>query len=84
MAAQQEVSRALLAEKVGRTIPVLIDEVDAEGAIGRSMWDAPEIDGSVLLNGERGVRPGDIVRVQVTASDEVDLWGEVVLRKSQA
>ena len=51
MAAQQEVSRALMAAKVGRTIDVIIDEVDDEGAIGRSQWDAPEIDGSVFLNG---------------------------------
>ena len=78
MAAQQEVSRALLAEKAGRTIPVLIDEVDGEGAIGRSQWDAPEIDGSVFLNGEAGVKAGDIVCVQVTESDETDLWGEVM------
>ena len=61
MAAQQEVSRALLAAKVGRTIDVIIDEVDEEGAIGRSKWDAPEIDGSVFLNGATGLAPGDIV-----------------------
>ena len=51
MAAQQEVSRELMAAKVGRTIDVIIDEVDEEGAVGRSQWDAPEIDGSVFLNG---------------------------------
>jgi ribosomal protein S12 methylthiotransferase len=77
MAAQQEVSRELLAEKVGRTIDVLIDEVDEDGAIGRSQWDAPEIDGSVFLNGEGGVKAGDVVRVRVTEADECDLWGEV-------
>lgn len=78
MAAQQEVSRSLLAEKVARTIRVLIDEVDGEGAIGRSRWDAPEIDGSVFLNGVTTVKPGDIVSVRVTESDETDLWGDVV------
>jgi ribosomal protein S12 methylthiotransferase len=76
MAAQQEVSRALLSEKVGRTVSVLIDEADDEGAIGRSQWDAPEIDGSVFLNGEAGLRAGDIVSVRITESDETDLWGE--------
>jgi ribosomal protein S12 methylthiotransferase len=76
MAAQQKVSASLLAEKVGRTISVLIDEVDAEGAIGRSRWDAPEIDGSVFLNGETDVSPGDIVSVKVLHADETDLWGE--------
>ena len=78
MAVQQDISRDLLAQKVGRTIDVVIDEVDAEGAIGRSKWDAPEIDGSVFLNGESGVKAGDIVPVRVLHADEYDLWGERV------
>src|SRR5690606_40555618 len=78
MAAQQEISRDLLREKKGRTIDVLIDEVDEEGAIGRSPWDAPEIDGSVFLNGETRVKPGDIVRAKVVEADEYDLWAELI------
>ncbi len=78
MAAQQEVSRALLAEKIGKTIDVIIDEVDEEGAIGRSRWDAPEIDGAVFLNGDSTSQPGEIVKVRVTHSDEHDLWAEQV------
>jgi len=78
MAAQQEISRDLMREKKGRTIEVLIDEVDEEGAIGRSPWDAPEIDGSVFLNGETRVKPGDIVRAKVVEADEYDLWAELV------
>ncbi|MGQ0674364.1 MAG: 30S ribosomal protein S12 methylthiotransferase RimO [Hyphomicrobium sp.] len=77
MAAQQEVSRELLAEKVGRTIPVLIDEVDGEGAIGRSPWDAPEIDGSVFLNGETALKAGEMVEAHITDSDETDLWAGI-------
>ncbi|VEA08221.1 Ribosomal protein S12p Asp88 methylthio transferase [Salmonella enterica subsp. enterica serovar Sanjuan] len=50
---------------MGREILVIVDEVDEEGAIGRSMADAPEIDGAVYLNGETNVKPGDIVRVKV-------------------
>jgi len=76
MAAQQEVSRELMAAKVGRTIDVIIDEVDAEGAIGRSQWDAPEIDGSVFLNGATGLSPGDLVKARVSNADEYDLWAE--------
>jgi ribosomal protein S12 methylthiotransferase len=77
MAAQQEVSRTLMAERVGRTIDVLIDEADDEGASGRSQWDAPEIDGSVHLPGAIGLKPGDLVRATVTQSDEYDLWAEL-------
>src|SRR5262245_15409363 len=53
-------------------------EVDAEGAIGRSQWDAPEIDGSVFLNGAVGLSPGDIVKAQVSNMDEYDLWAEAI------
>jgi ribosomal protein S12 methylthiotransferase len=76
MEAQKAVSASLLAEKVGRDIDVLIDEVDDEGAIGRSKWDAPEIDGSVFLNGATGLKPGDIVRARVVEADDYDLWAE--------
>jgi ribosomal protein S12 methylthiotransferase len=78
MAAQQEISHQNLAARIGGTTDVLIDEVDEDGAIGRSKWDAPEIDGSVYLNGETGVRPGDIVRAAIEAADETDLWGTLV------
>jgi ribosomal protein S12 methylthiotransferase len=74
MAAQQEISRALLETKKGLTVPVLIDEVDEDGAIGRTRWDAPEIDGSVFLNGETALKPGEIVEAQITEADETDLW----------
>ena len=77
MAAQQEVSRTLMAERVGRTIDVLIDEADDDGATGRSEWDAPEIDGSVHLPGAIGLKAGDLVRATVTHSDEYDLWAEL-------
>ena len=57
----------------------IIDEIDEEGAIGRSKADAPEIDGMVYLNDpDIEVEVGDIVRVEITHSDEHDLWGELV------
>jgi len=71
---QQAISTALLAERVGKTIEVIIDEVDEDGAVARSAWDAPEIDGNVYLNGETGLVVGDRARVTVEASDEYDLW----------
>jgi ribosomal protein S12 methylthiotransferase len=77
MAAQQDVSRTLMAERVGHTIDVLIDEADENGASGRSQWDAPEIDGNVHLPGAIGLKPGDLVRATVTQSDEYDLWAEL-------
>lgn len=75
MQLQQRISTERLLQKVGQTLQVLIDEVDDEGAIGRSFADAPEIDGCVYLNGEENVKPGDIVNVLIEHSDEYDLWG---------
>jgi ribosomal protein S12 methylthiotransferase len=77
MSVQQEVSRDLNAARVGGGTDVIVDEVDEEGAIGRSKWDAPEIDGSVFLNGAKGLAPGDIVRARVAASDAYDVWADV-------
>ena len=76
METQKEVSADLLGAKVSRVIDVLIDEVDDDGAVGRSKWDAPEIDGSVFLNGDVSVKQGDIVQAKVTDADDYDLWAE--------
>lgn len=78
MQLQQEISTQRLQEKVGRELWVIVDEVDDEGAVGRSMADAPEIDGMVYLNGEFDVKAGDIVKVLIEHADEYDLWGTVV------
>jgi ribosomal protein S12 methylthiotransferase len=74
---QQTISAEVLAERVGKTIEIIVDEIDEDGAIARSAWDAPEIDGNVYLNGETGLNVGDRLRATVEASDEYDLWGSV-------
>jgi ribosomal protein S12 methylthiotransferase len=76
MAHQQAISTERLAARVGKEIEVLIDEVDEDGAIGRSSADAPEIDGCVYVDSQTALKPGDKVRVRVTDSDEYDLWAE--------
>jgi ribosomal protein S12 methylthiotransferase len=75
METQKGVSEQLLASRIGQEIEVLVDEVDEEGAIARSSWDAPEIDGCVFLNGETELEPGDMLKVRVEHADEYDLWG---------
>lgn len=74
MQVQQQISKQRLQEKVGSKIWIMIDELDEQGAVGRSMADAPEIDGVVYLNGEFDVNPGDIFQVLVEHADEYDLW----------
>jgi ribosomal protein S12 methylthiotransferase len=77
MALSARISADKLARKVGATLDVLIDAVDAEsgGATGRSKADAPEIDGEVQLRDAGGLKPGDIVQVRIEDSDEHDLFG---------
>lgn len=78
MELQQQVSIRKLARKVGQELTVIIDEVDEEGATGRSFADAPEIDGLVYLNGETSLKPGDMVKVRIDESDEYDLWASLI------
>ncbi|WP_423067876.1 30S ribosomal protein S12 methylthiotransferase RimO [Devosia sp. CN2-171] len=77
MEVAQDISAHVLSKKVGRTIDVIVDDVQPEmgRAIGRSQWDAPEIDGTVIIHEADGIKPGDMVSVTVTDSDEYDLFG---------
>ena len=84
MEVTERISAAKLAGKVGRTLPVIIDEVgeadeDGDiGATGRSQADAPEIDGAVYLrNVPATLAPGDIVEAQIEDADAHDLFGVI-------
>lgn len=91
--AQAEITRARLSERCGREYDVLVEEVLAENAdapdegiaIGRAWFQAPEVDGSVVVSYDRSdaaafaaVRTGRLVRVRVTSSGDVDLYGGFV------
>jgi ribosomal protein S12 methylthiotransferase len=80
----ERIGVAKLAGKVGRTIPVIIDEVgepDEDGDLGataRSQADAPEIDGNVFLrNVPPDLVPGDVVAVMIEDADAPDLFGVI-------
>jgi ribosomal protein S12 methylthiotransferase len=84
MEVTERISAAKLAAKVGRTLPVIIDEVgeadeDGDiGATGRSQADAPEIDGAVYLrNVPASLAPGDIVQATIEDADAHDLFGVI-------
>ena len=78
MEVAQNVSFGQLQKKVGRTIDVIVDDVRPEEnrVIARSKWDAPEIDGQVIVDQAHGIKIGDIVSVTVTDNDEYDLFAE--------
>ncbi len=74
MALQVGISAERLAAKVGSRQIVLVDEVEDDRIIARSTGDAPEIDGLVYIPGAWELDPGDFVEVEITGSDEHDLW----------
>ncbi len=85
MELQGKISAGRLAAKIGRTLPVIVDEIgepDEDGDIGataRSQADAPEIDGQVLLRDvPADLRPGDFARALIEEADEHDLFGVLV------
>lgn len=70
------ISAAKLAAKIGKTLAVIVDEVDKDGgANARSMADAPEIDGTVFLRDAKHLEPGDIVSAKIEDADDHDLFG---------
>ncbi|SDW58242.1 ribosomal protein S12 methylthiotransferase [Nitrosomonas communis] len=78
MALQEKISAQRLAQKVGKTIQVLVDEADKQGAVARSHADAPEIDGLVYIENGQSLKQGNVITVRVTHSDEHDLWAEII------
>ena len=74
MALQQSISSQKLQQKVGSTQTVLIDSVSETGSIGRTVADAPEIDGVVHLPGITELNAGDWVEADITGADDYDLW----------
>jgi ribosomal protein S12 methylthiotransferase len=78
MRTQREISATKLAAKVGKRLPVIIDEPGATVAKGRSKYDAPEIDGAVHVASRRPLRQGDIVTVKIERADAYDLHGVAV------
>ena len=85
MAAQQRISTARLKQKVGRTMPVILDIIDGKTAQGRTMGDAPDVDGvvKVTLNGGKH-QPGDVISVHITAATDYDLEGTALAQTATA
>ena len=74
MEVQSQISKQRLQDRIGKEYNIVIDSVDAEGAVGRTFGDAPEIDGVVHLNGVFDVQPGQRLWAEIIHADEHDLW----------
>ena len=77
MTVQAGISRARLKNRVGSKMIVLTDEIEGELTLARSYADAPEIDGQVIIENV-ALEPGQFVEVEITHSDDHDLWGCLV------
>jgi ribosomal protein S12 methylthiotransferase len=80
MALQAEIALERNQRHVGKTLSVIVDEVDEEGLVARTQGDAPEIDGNVFIpRPTQGAVPavGDIVSVHIEDFDAHDLWGRL-------
>ncbi|MBV9518890.1 MAG: 30S ribosomal protein S12 methylthiotransferase RimO [Hyphomicrobiales bacterium] len=75
---QQAISFSKLRAKIGKRVTAIVDQVTPKGAIGRTMQDAPEIDGNIILSSRMPLAVGDIVSAKVKRAQAYDLHGTVV------
>ena len=79
MELQVGISEELNRKKIGKIFEVMVDEVQADGEyIGRTRYDAQEIDNEVSFVSKRVLKPGDIINVEITEAYEYDIVGEEV------
>ncbi len=77
MAHQRSIGARRLKAKVGRRLKVIVDSGGPLTGIGRTVGDAPEIDGKVHLSSRRPIRAGEIVTATVKSSDDYDLYADL-------
>ena len=78
---QEDISTQRLERKIGRTLRVLVDDIDEDGAIARSEGDAPEIDGLVYVTDGHALEIGEFATVEITDCDVHDLYARVAVKQ---
>jgi len=78
MEIQQRVSSDMNASLIGRSMRVLVDRTEGTVAVGRTEWDAPEIDQEAFINDAGHLVPGTFVKARITDAAEYDLYGTLV------
>ncbi len=78
MSFQQQISSEVNSKFIGKTLKVLVDEKEGGSYLGRTEYDAPEVDGTVYLRSKRKLNPGDFVKARITDTLEYDLAGEAL------
>jgi len=79
MRLQQSISAEVEAQKIGKTLPVIIDRREGDYYVGRTEFSSPEVDPEVLIPvAYRQLRRGHIYDVNITDAEEFDVYGKVV------
>ena len=79
MRIQQQISAELEAEKVGKTLKVVIDRLEGDYYVGRTEYCSPEVDPEVLIPASEGeLNIGEFYQVKITDSEEFDLYGTII------
>ena len=75
MRVQQRISAELMAEKIGKTFKVIIDRQEGDWYVGRTEYSSPEVDPEVLIPIDEDLEIGQFYEVEITGSEEFDLYG---------
>lgn len=76
MAIQQQIAAEINAEKIGKTLKVVIDRTEGDYFVGRTEFDSAEVDGEVLISADQNLKIGNFYQVRITGSEDFDLYGE--------
>ncbi|MFN4853665.1 MAG: 30S ribosomal protein S12 methylthiotransferase RimO [Bacteroidota bacterium] len=75
MEVQQEISRQINTQKIGKTFRVMVDRQEGDFFICRTEHDSPEVDNEVLVAAEFALLPGNFANIKITSADDYDLHG---------
>lgn len=78
MALQQDISLANNLKRVGKIVSAIIDRKEDDLYIGRGEWDSPEVDGEIFIATTKKLKPGDIVKVEITKADVYDIYAKQI------
>ncbi len=79
MEIQREISHSRNKTMIGKTTKVIIDDIEGEYFIGRTEWDAPEVDGEVLIkSNDKMLKLGEFYFIEIVDCNDYDLYGKIV------
>lgn len=77
MQLQEEISLELNEAKVGNTMKVIVDAEDPDFYVGRTEFDSPDVDNTVLISKSQPLTIGEFYKVKITEASAYDLYAEL-------